>query len=401
MDCKEIESLVLLGLVSGLGPTLTRRCMEVMGSASGVLEASASDLAGVRGIGGGKSRAIVEGIQKELRGDRYQRELDLVAEYDVDLIGFEDPRYPRMLKHIPDPPMLLYVRGQLEAGDALAIGIVGARKCTHYGREQADRFAMLCSQAGLCIVSGGAYGIDHAAHCAVLRGKGRTIAVIGSGHSEPYPQQHEGMFDQIASGRGAVISEFGMTVKPKAENFPRRNRIISGMSLGILVIEAAVRSGALITARLAAEDHGREVMAVPGRVDSFASGGCHKMIREGWARLVCNVGDVLDSLGDAGEILKQGVAEDAPNQKQINSSNRENAKGGMDHRVKTRGGETAAVEANLSENQAKIMSVLEGRMAMDEICERVGLTIGAVMGELTMLEIHNRVRRVDGRFEKI
>lgn len=406
MDRKEIESLLLLGLVRGLGPTLTRRCVEEMGSAEAVLGASVGQLSGVQGIGSGKSRSIVAGIEEELRGDRLKEELELVHRYGVKLIGIGDEVYPRMLKHIPDPPMLLYVRGDFEKEDALGLGIVGARKCTSYGREQADRFAVLCSQAGLCIVSGGAYGVDAAAHQAVLRGKGRTIAVIGSGHAEPYPREHCGMFDEIAGGRGAVVSEFGMTVKPMAENFPRRNRIISGMSLGILVVEAAERSGALITARLAAEDHGREVMALPGRIDSYMSAGCHKMIREGWARLVCNAGDVLDSLGAAGDMLKGDVLErggrDFDGDFRGFQGNRVASGGGSGDNAGA-GAEVvkSKEEIGLSENQSKIVNVLIGRMAMDAICEQAGLTVGAVMADITMLEIRGSVRRVDGLFERV
>jgi DNA processing protein len=228
------------------------------------------------------------------------------------LITIHDAGYPRLLRHIPDPPQLLWVRGELREDDALALAMVGSRRCTHYGREQADRFAADAASADLCVVSGGAPGIDAAAHRAALRLGGRTLAVIGSGLSTPYPKEHHELFDQIAdptAARGAVLSDLPMTAPTQPENFPRRNRIISGLSLGVLVVEAAARSGALITARLCVEEHGRELMAIPGRIDSKASEGCHRMIRQGWATLVTGGADVLDALDESGQILKVGMTQ--------------------------------------------------------------------------------------------
>ena len=302
-----------------------------------------------------------------------KRELDLVAQRGAVLLSTDDGRYPQLLKLIPDPPPLLYVRGELRDTDAVALAVVGARKCTHYGREQADRLAGLCAEAGLCIVSGGAYGIDTAAHRGAMRVKGRTMAVLGSGLANPYPEAHIELFDQIAGGAGAVVSEFPMTTPPAAENFPRRNRIISGMALGVLVVEAATRSGALITARLAVEEHGRDVMALPGRVDSMASAGCHKAIREGWATLVTSAADILDALGEAGQVLKAAVSTEGE------------APG-------------APLDQNLTESQRKIVDVLDEPMALDQLAGATGLAMHVIQADLTMLEIRGTVRRDAGRF---
>jgi DNA processing protein len=301
------------------------------------------------------------------------------------LIALGDPDYPRALSHIPDPPPLLWVRGAFEERDALALAIVGSRRCTTYGREQADRFAAGLAVAGVTIVSGGAYGIDAAAHEAALRmhgAGGRTIAVIGSGLARPYPKEHAPLFDKIvAEQAGAVVSELPMTFPPSAKNFPRRNRIISGLALGTLLIEAADKSGALITARLCNDEHGRELMAWPGRVDSDASEGCHKAIREGWATLVTSVGEVLSQLGEAGQMLRVATGEVAPSKK---------------------GGEaqTATLFDTFNAEQKKIMAVLDRSRALDEVVAATGLPVQRVQVELTMLEIRGAVKRSGGKFER-
>jgi DNA processing protein len=287
-----------------------------------VLQATPAALALIPGISQTKALSFCNHWQSD---EPVLAEMLLVEQHGVSLLSIEDEGYPKLLKWINDPPPLLYVKGRFAEEDALGLAIVGARKCTRYGREMADRFAAGCSQLGLTIISGGAYGIDAAAHQAALRIKGRTIAVIGNGLAKPYPDAHRDLFDAIVtSGCGAVISEFPMTTSPRPENFPARNRIISGLSLGTLVIEAANRSGALITARLAAEDHGREVMAVPGPVDSAMSEGCHRIIREGWATLVTKPAEVLENLGEAGQLLQAhapGKTDDVPQQPSLFTAN--------------------------------------------------------------------------------
>lgn len=209
------------------------------------------------------------------------------------IIVSTDPHYPPLLKEINDAPCLLFAIGDISLLQFPALAIVGSRKPSREGIENATHFASRLAQQGLCIISGLAYGIDAAAHQASLRCKGRTIAIIGTGMDIVYPQAHLSLAKQIAA-QGLILSSFPRKTKPLKQNFPLRNRIISGMSLGVLVIEAGIQSGALITARLAAEQ-GREVCALPGSIHSPTTKGCHKLIREG-AKLVESYTDILDEL---------------------------------------------------------------------------------------------------------
>lgn len=382
MSSTKHDALLALTLTEGFGQATITRCIESFGSAEEALGASANALAGLDQVGAQRARKLRTALDRTLNDGVVECERELIDSNGVHLIGLNDAEYPKLLRHIPDPPALLWVRGRMVAEDALGLGMVGSRRCTQYGREQADRFASLCAQSGLCIVSGGARGIDGAAHRAALRAGGRTIAVIGSGLADPYPHDHKELFDQIAepdpgagAGHGAVVSEFPMLTPPSAQNFPRRNRIISGLSLGVLVVEAALRSGALITARLAVEEHHRELMAVPGRVDSQASAGCHKIIREGWATLVTSPADVLDALGEAGQMLKAGLQQETPGSDQ-----------------------SPAKDLGLNEPQRKIVEALSGPSSLDQLVAWTGLPVHAVQAELTMLEVRGAVRRQGGLF---
>jgi DNA processing protein len=206
-----------------------------------------------------------------------------------------------MLKQIYDPPPVLYVKGTLAREDTLGVAIVGSRRCSFYGQEQASRFAHLLAAAGFTIVSGMARGIDTAAHSGALAAQGRTIAVQGCGLSHVFPPENAKLFELIGDS-GACICELPLRAEPLAEHFPPRNRIIAGLSLGTIVIEASLRSGALITAKTALESN-REVMAIPGKIDSPLSQGAHSLIKQG-ARLVESVEDVMEALGYVGEQLK-------------------------------------------------------------------------------------------------
>lgn len=374
MEQATAYDMLKLLLTPGLGSTLIRRCLETFGSSTQVLQTEAKALAQISGISLAKANRFLTHWQSNQAVDA---EMQLVEQHGVQLIGIDDPRYPKSLKWINDPPPILYVRGELTEEDALAIAIVGARKCTRYGREMADRFAAGCSQLGLTIISGGAYGIDTAAHQATLRVKGRTLAIIGNGLCNPYPQANQKMFDEIANTGGVVMSEFPMTASPQPGNFPARNRIISGLSLGTLVVEAANRSGALITARLAAEDHGREVMAIPGPVDSAMSEGCHRIIQEGWATLVTKPAQVLENLGEAGQIL------------QANADTSES---------KTK--QPTLFEANLSASQQKLLDAMEGEVAINDLARLTTLPMHTIQADLTMLEIRGLVSRAAGKYAK-
>ncbi len=376
MNDAERDAYIALTLTPGLGPVLTRRAIETFGSAEAACVATHTQWLTVPGISANSARSIRQNLDDIARENRVAREVELMEQYQAKLLVMGEPEYPKLLSHINDPPVVLYVRGDIRESDALALAIVGSRRCSAYGREQADRFAALAAQAGLCIVSGGAYGIDAAAHRAVLRAKGRTIVVLGSGLAKPYPTEHATWFDEVAGGNGAVVSELPMSAPPIAENFPQRNRIISGLSLGVLVIEAAHKSGALITARLAAEEHHREVMALPGRVDAPGSAGCHKIIRDGWATLVTNLPEVLDAMGETGSLLKAGL-----------TSKSEGEKADAQPNLFTSG---------LTSTQQKVIGALEAPLALDQLAGATGLSVQQLQADLTLMEIRGLVRRVGG-----
>ncbi len=394
MDAARRDALLQITLVSGFAPRPTRMALKHLGSPEAVLAAGPERLAHAAGITPNRARRIRAKLDELADGKRLAQELELIERHRVHLIEIDDPQYPRLLKLIDDPPPLLYVRGQLSEEDALSLALVGARRCSAYGREQADRFAAACAQAGLTVVSGGAYGIDAAAHRAALRLGGRTVAVLGSGLAEPYPADNIELFDEIAAdegARGAVISELPMTAPPTAQSFPSRNRIISGLSLGVLVIEAALRSGALITARLAAEEHNREVMAVPGRVDTGHAAGCHKMIREGWARLVTHFGDVTDALEESGTLLKADLQP-----QQGNTAAAGSGRGAGDD------GQEAPLFAaqTLTPSQQRIVALLERPLSLDEIAASSGLIVPQVQADLTMLQVRGLIEQTRGRFHR-
>jgi DNA processing protein len=285
-----LVSALTLAMISGVGPRTRQQLLERFGTAEAVLSASSSELRSVKRIGTKLCQAIV----------RARDEIDAEAEIErcraagINIVLESDAAYPRPLRDLPDPPGVLFVRGKLEPCDSLAIGIVGSRHATHYGLQQAERLAGGLARAGLTVVSGLARGIDAAAHRAALAAGGRTVGVLASGVLNIYPPEHKELAAQVAAS-GAVISESPPLTEPLAGMFPQRNRIISGLSVGVLVIEASVRSGALITARHAMEQ-GRDVFALPGPVTSRMSQGCHRLIRDG-AKLVENVDDILEELG--------------------------------------------------------------------------------------------------------
>jgi len=306
----QIDLWLKLIRAEGVGPTLFKRLLDHFGDIERILGASSAQLTRIEGIGDKTAERIIR-----TRDDfDVEKELALADKLGVWLIHLQDERYPPALKAIYDPPPVLYIKGTLSRSDNLAMAIVGCRRCTHYGTEQANRFSHLLASAGFTIVSGLARGIDSAAHHGALAAKGRTIAVQGCGLANIFPPENKKLFEQIAES-GAVVSELPLTYEPLAENFPGRNRIIAGLSMGVLVVEATYRSGALISAQAALENN-REVMAVPGRIDSPASMGCHKLIKQG-ARLVDSIEEVMDALGYVGDGLKdhaQTAAEQAENE---------------------------------------------------------------------------------------
>ena len=354
-----------LHLAEGVGAIRFKRLLEHFGDVEAVCGAGVGQLKQVSGVGPKAAQGIAAVNEAAV-----DAELALAQEAGAEVLCLEDPAYPRPLKLIDDPPPVLYVRGELAEADAVALGVVGSRRCTHYGLEQAERFGGLLGRAGFTVISGGARGIDSAAHRGALAAGGRTIAVMGCGLARIYPPENLKLFDRmIAERRGAVISELPMQVEVKAANFPRRNRIISGLSLGVLVVEAARRSGSLITARLAAEQ-GKDVFAVPGRVDSPFSQGTNALIADG-ATMATDLEDILDALDRVGEALKSAGAVEAA--------------------------KPAPPQPELTKDEARLMGYLaEAELSLDELVRRSRLPAAKVTAAMTMLAIKGLVKQLPG-----
>ena len=295
---ERIAKWLRLHLTNEVGAKTFAKLLKYLGGIDKALGATAGQLASVPGIG----PKTAEKISANRDGVDVEAELDLADKLGVRIITLEDEAYPNLLSRIDDPPPLLYVKGTLLREDTLAVALVGSRNCSLYGQEQASRLSHLLAAAGFCVVSGLARGIDTAAHRGALAAEGRTIAVQGCGLAQVYPPENRDLAQRIVE-QGALVSEFPLKYEPLATTFPMRNRIISGLSLGTIVVEAQARSGALITARLALEQN-REVMAVPGRVDAPGSFGPHQLINDG-AKLIAGIEDVLEALGQIGKTLSE------------------------------------------------------------------------------------------------
>lgn len=275
--------------VAGIGNLLFRRLIVHFGSAHAALTAEPKGYADIPGI----TPRLVDAIHRQKTPHWVQDTLELIKDKGYSIVTQNDPVYPALLLEIPDPPPILYVYGELWP-DAANVAVVGSRKASSYGLTTAHGLCKGLAARGITVVSGMALGIDSAAHNGALAGGGRTIAVLGSGLENVYPQTNRTLFHRIAQN-GAVITEFGLHAPPDAHHFPLRNRVISGISLGTVVVEAARRSGSLITARLAAEQ-GREVYAVPGNIHAATTQGTHVLIQQG-AKLVGSVEDILAEIG--------------------------------------------------------------------------------------------------------
>ncbi|MDD5561056.1 MAG: DNA-processing protein DprA [Candidatus Omnitrophica bacterium] len=283
----DFESLVSLNLIPQIGSVCLERLLGYFNKPQDIFKASRKSLEGA--VGAKISERIVAFDTRNLDND-----LGQAKKAGVEIVTLFDAGYPQSLKQIPGLPIVLYVSGRITEADNLSLGIVGSRRASFYGLSSAERFAAELASNNLTVVSGMARGVDTYAHRGALKVRGRTIAVMGSGFNHIYPPENRGLAAEIAES-GAVISEFPMDAKPLAQNFPRRNRLISGLSLGVLVTEAARNSGALITVDFALEQ-GREVFALPGRIDSCGSMGTNEMLKQG-AKLVTSSQDILEELG--------------------------------------------------------------------------------------------------------
>jgi DNA processing protein len=289
-DSGDLAAWIELSLVPGLGGQRLRALLSTFGLPTEVLKATRSQLSRV------VPEALAAGILERSSASEVEKALRWAAQPEHKVLTLADTDYPKQLLEIADPPALLYVAGNAKLLSSPALAVVGSRNATPQGLNNAQSFARAFSEAGLVIVSGLAIGVDSAAHRGGLEGRGSTIAVLGTGIDIVYPRRNEALAGEILL-RGALVSEFPLGTPPSAGNFPRRNRLISGLARGCLVVEAALDSGSLITARLAAEQ-GREVLAIPGSIHSPLSRGCHALIKQG-AKLVESAQDVLEELGAA------------------------------------------------------------------------------------------------------
>ena len=358
------EALVALNLIEHVGPVRVRQLLEHFGDAPAILRASRQQLLQVRGIGEDTAEAIAN---REKTTD-LDAELKRITEFGCRIVTQADPEYPELLRQIYDPPIVLYVKGDLSAKDKNSVAMVGSRMTTHYGVEAARKLAYQLAYLGVTVVSGGARGIDTAGHQGALAGKGRTIAVLGTGINLVTPPENAKLFEQIA-GSGAVITQFPFNRPADKQSFPIRNRIVAGMTLGTVVVEANLTSGALITANFATE-YGRQVFAVPGRIDSPRSKGCHDLIKKG-AKLCEGVEDILSEF----EYL-------------FPASNRPATPA-----------ETGVLPAlELSENEQKAYDTLSNEeIGIDDVIRKSGLPTSAVSVALLSLEMKRLIRQLPGK----
>ena len=360
------ESLIALNMLPKIGPVRVRRLMDALGSAEAILTASTHRLSSVQGIGPETAKIIRDW---ESRVD-LASELQEASQRGIRILTQDDAEYPDALKQSYDPPLVLYVWGDLQESDRHALGIVGSRRCSHYGTHSARQFSFQLATSGFTIISGLARGIDTHAHEGAIAAKGRTIAVIGSGIGQVYPPENMGLAEKIADGHGAVVSEFPLNTPPSKKTFPMRNRIVAAWSQAILVVECPAWSGALITANLAGE-LGKPIYAVPGQIDRPSSAGCHNLIRDG-AILVTGGQDILDDLS----VLPL-----------------------MDHAPLEEEEERSRMPALTGVEQCIASALVDGDMPMDEILATTGLRLPEVNATLLKLEIMGVVQqRPGGRF---
>jgi len=357
------EACIALNMLPTVGPVRLRKLLEIFAEPQRVLAAKRGELRAAEGIG----NEVADQIANWESIVDVAAELDRIREFGATVITQESPSYPRPLREIHAPPIVLYVWGELQERDHHAIGIIGARRTTHYGTESAKKLAYQLAYAGLTVISGLARGIDTAAHQGALAAKGRTIAVIGSGLSKLYPPENRGLAEKIRDGNGAIVSEFSMEIEPDRQTFPMRNRIIAGWSHGVLVVEAGLNSGALITASQALEQ-GRSVYAVPGHINAPSAFGSNRLIQQG-AKLVMDASDILDDL----QIL---LPETKPSPEAA-----------------------ARTLPVLSDEERRVYDAIEStETAIDDIGRKCELPSATVSSTLLRLELKRLVKQLPGKY---
>ncbi|HEV2765583.1 MAG TPA: DNA-processing protein DprA [Pyrinomonadaceae bacterium] len=373
---------VALNMTPGVGPRAAARLLERFGSAEGVYGALRSELE--------RLRLRPETVESIVRRDRHEaatEELERVRALEgAEVLCLDDGAYPALLREIPDPPLTLYARGAwAECLDAPCVALVGSRRASTYGQNVALMLARDLASRGVTVVSGLARGVDAAAHRGALEACGRTVGVLGTGVDDVYPRDHGKLFGEILARGGAVVSQFPLGTPPVSENFPYRNRIISGLSLGVVVVEAAENSGSLITARLALEQ-GREVFAVPGNITSRNSFGTNYLIKSAGAKLVQQWQDV------ASEMPPEVAARLLPPEPKKD-------KGGAErHPSASDGSETNAPEG-LSEQERGVLLLIptDEPAHIDALAETTGLGLPELTGALFALEMRDLVRQLPGK----
>jgi DNA processing protein len=387
-------------LTDGIGPILFTRLLIHFGDADKARGASVTELEQVHGIG----RAKADSVARAREAAVIDEEIEAAATHGVCIICRADRDYPPGLKQIPDAPIVLYVRGEYRETDAVALAVVGTRRCSIYGSEQARRFGELLAGAGFTVVSGLARGVDAFAHHGAVDAGGRAIAVLGCGLNEVYPPENLALAEKILEN-GAWISELPMKAAVRRENFPSRNRIIAGMTLGTLVVEAPQQSGALITARLA-NDYNREVFAVPGRLQEPAAEGTNAFIRDGIAKLVTGLDDILNELGELGARMRSEEGGEATRQQGSEVARQEGtqrpvAPGGSSAEPGLFGEPAAEPIAGpalvLSPIEKRVYSIIGyDAVLQDMVIRAAELPPGEVLAALTTLELKGLIKRLPG-----
>ncbi len=375
----EHDAYILLNMIPGIGPARAASLISFFGSAAELFEHKPEDLMAVRGI----SRELAEKIATEAESSLLDEELDRVALGGVKVFTRADEEYPEALRGLEDAPLCLYVCGTLpEELNRQSIAIVGSRRATVYGLRMAQHIAESAVYSGWTVVSGLAFGIDAAAHKATMNAGGKTVAVLGGGLMKIQPQEHLPMARDIIAKGGALVTEFPMTFPPNRHSFPMRNRIISALSLGTIVIEAGLHSGALITAAAALEQ-GKNVFAVPGNADSDMSSGCNNLIKSGEATLITGFEDVLEAMD-----FLPGLEP-----KDFFSAEGESAEESGFHE---------AVDAALPESDRKILEFLKlGEAGFDSISAETGIAAGELSRKLVALEISHKIKRTANGYARL
>ena len=398
MLSNETISLIHLNMIQGVGLKTVQVLRDVFGSAERAFQATPEELSKIDQL----SPAMCDLLHRKPVQYPIEHELELIQEYECQVLTLYDAAYPSQLKEIDTPPLLLYIRGELTPEDALSISLVGSRDAKDYGRKVSYRLSYQLAQRGLTVVSGLARGIDTSAHRGALEAGGRTIAVMGSGLSFVYPATNRDLAEKITES-GALISEFPMETKPKPNNFPRRNRIISGLTLGTVVVEASNRSGALITARLAGEQ-GREVFAVPGEIFSELSTGTHRLINNG-AKLINTVDDLLNELPPyaLSHIQSEGPVASIPDIETESSSQAPVVEKRTPKRSSTQSPADvqpiqSAPPPGLTSDERTVFDAIEIPSShIDTIVRTTKLPISQVSSVLLMLELKGIVQQLPGK----